>query len=160
MTSTTDERRGRILARFDDLMRLANSWHVRDFLELDVTMAQAKLLYVTSARPDVSVSTIGAQLGIGLSAASAMVDRLVDHGYLERREDPHDRRQHLVRTSPEGSVALERIRALNERSLDRLMAGMSSAELEGLERGIDALVREARRIEEQPDPTRAEGAPA
>ena len=59
-------------------------------------MSQAKCLYVVSLRPGIGMSALAEQLDVGLSSASGLVDRLVEHGYLERHEDPADRRQQQV----------------------------------------------------------------
>ena len=53
-----------------------------DILGVDVTMSQAKCLFVTSLHPGISMSALAAQLHVGPPAASGLVDRLVEHGYL------------------------------------------------------------------------------
>ena len=68
-------------------------------------MSQAKALYLVSVRPGVPMSALAAELGVGPSAVSGLVDRLVAHGYLERKEDALDRRQHLVTITDPGMAA-------------------------------------------------------
>ena len=83
---------------------------------------------------------------IGSSAVSGLVDRLVEHGYVDRHEDPNDRRQQLVSLTPAGEEVLDRIREFNADLLRTLLEGMSPPELDGLSLGLAALDREARRI--------------
>ena len=105
-------------------MRHVAGWHAPDFLGLEVTMSQAKCLYVVSLRPGIGMSALAEQLNVGLSSASGLVDRLVEHGYLERHEDPADRRQQQVLLTPAGAAVVERIRELNAELLRALLAGL------------------------------------
>ena len=135
-----------ILGHFGSLMRHVAGWHATDFLGLEVTMSQAKCLYVVSLRPGIGMSALAEQLGVGLSSASGLVDRLVEHGYLERHEDPSDRRQQQVLITPAGAAVVERIRELNAGLLRRLLAGLTIDQLTSLREGMAALDQQARTI--------------
>lgn len=108
--------------------------HAADFTTLDITMAQAKLLYVVSARGELSMSEIAKQLGVTASTASGAVDHLVGLGYLARSDDPANRRQVRVSVTPLGSQTLEQIRELSTRQLRTLFELVSDDELEVIER--------------------------
>lgn len=149
MTSNDAATKHEILTDFESLMRHVAHRHTPEFLEIDVTMSQVKVLYMASVRPDTNMSMVAAQLNVGLSAVSGLVDRLVEHGLLTRQEDPADRRQHLLNVSPKGARVLERVRELNTAHLDRLLAGLSTPELASLRDGISALERESRRLDER-----------
>ena len=138
--STTDA----ILEHFGSLMRNVSAWHAPDFLGLDVTMSQAKCLYVVSLHPGIGMSAMSEHLGVGLSAVSGLVDRLVEHGYLERHEDPSDRRQQQLSLTASGAAVVDRIRELNVEHLRTLLQGLHVTELEALREGIAALDRQAR----------------
>jgi DNA-binding MarR family transcriptional regulator len=135
-----------ILDHFASLMRHVAGWHAPAFLGLDVTMSQAKCLYVASVRPGIGMSAMADQLHVGLSSISGLVDRLVEHGYLERHEDPDDRRQQQLWLTPAGATAVEHIRELNGELLRSLLDGLSGHELEALRVGIAALDRESQVI--------------
>jgi DNA-binding MarR family transcriptional regulator len=106
-------------------------------------MSQAKCLYVVALRPGIGMSALAEQLRVGLSAASGLVDRLVEHGYLERHEDPSDRRQQQVLATVAGAAVVERIRELNAELLRALLQGLSVLELESLRLGMAALAGQA-----------------
>jgi DNA-binding MarR family transcriptional regulator len=72
---------------------------------LDVTMAQGRVLMVVGYGSGCTMSELASKLGIGVSAATGLVDRLVERGVLERESDPADRRVVRVRMSPEGMRA-------------------------------------------------------
>jgi DNA-binding MarR family transcriptional regulator len=135
-----------ILDHYASLMRHVADWHASEFLAVDMTMSQAKVLYVAAVRPGIGMSALAAELGVGLSAVSGLVDRLVAVGYLERREEPSDRRQQLVSLTAAGADALDRLRELRAELMRRLMAGLDAAELSALRDGLAALDREARHL--------------
>ena len=139
-----------ILDRFESLMRHAAGSHAPEFLDVDVTMPQAKVLYLVSLRPGISMSTLAGELGIGPSAASGLVDRLVATAYLERREDPDDRRQQLVSVTDAGTAVLGHLRELNTHAMRRLIDGLDTAEREALLVSISALDREVQRLDQRP----------
>jgi DNA-binding MarR family transcriptional regulator len=135
-----------ILDRFETLMRRAAGSHTPEFLGVDVTMPQAKVLYLVALQPDLPMSGIAAELGVGAPAVSGLVDRLVALGYVERREDPADRRQQLVGITDAGTTALERLRELNTNAMRRLIAGLDPEELEALRISLIALDREVQHL--------------
>ncbi len=111
----------RAVAGFDTMMqRLAGS-HAPDFVEIDVTMPQAKVMYLLAAAGDLRMSDLVAQLGVSLSTVSGLVDRVVDHGLAIRREDAVDRRHVVVSLTPAGRTFVDRFRELNARQVRDLL---------------------------------------
>ncbi len=102
------------------MQRLAGS-HAPDFVEIDVTMPQAKVLYLLAAAGDLRMSDLVARLGVSLSTVSGLVDRVVDHGLAIRREDAADRRHVVVSLTPGGRTFVDRFRELNARQVRDLL---------------------------------------
>jgi len=127
----------------ESLLRHLVASNVPAFLGVDVTMSQAKVLHVALLRPDISMSALAAELQVSASAISGLVDRLVEHGYVDRREDPADRRQQLVNLTPAGRETVDRLREFGVGHVRPLLAHLSPAELEALHTGITALDRVA-----------------
>jgi DNA-binding MarR family transcriptional regulator len=126
---------------FDALMqRLADS-HAPEFLEIDVTMPQAKLLYLLGAGGDLHMSELVTRLGVSLSTVSGLVDRVVDHGFATRREDAADRRQVVVGLTPAGAAFIDHFRELNARQLRELLAILDDRELASVRDALAALDR-------------------
>jgi DNA-binding MarR family transcriptional regulator len=134
-----------LLARMAD----ANS---PEFLEIDITMPQAKLLYLLGARGDLHMSDIVARLGVSLSTVSGLVDRVVDHGLAHRRDDATDRRQVVVGLTPAGTEFIDRFRELNTRQMRELLAFLDDADLALLRDALAALDRAASRLATRKDP--------
>lgn len=146
-----------VVAGYETLMqRLADS-HAPEFLEIAVTMPQAKLLYLLGASGELHMSELVHRLGVSLSTISGLVDKVVDHGLATRREDPADRRQVLVGLTPAGSEFIDRFRELNARQMRELLEHLDDAELDQVRTALAALARAATRI--PTDQTPGAGAP-
>ncbi len=149
-----------MVAGFERLMqRLADS-HAPEFLEIDVTMPQAKLLYLLGAAGELHMSDLVARLGTSPATISGLVDRLVDHGLATRRDDPSDRRQVVVGLTPAGIDFLGRFRELNARQLRDLLAVLDDAGMDHVRAALDALnVAADRLVPDANDPVLLTAAP-
>jgi DNA-binding MarR family transcriptional regulator len=146
--TVTDE----VIQGFESLtQRLAES-HAPGFLEIDITMPQAKLLYLLGALGDLRMSDLVARLGVSLSTVSGLVDRVVDHGLASRREDPDDRRHVVVGLTPAGADFLDRFRELNARQMRELLDELDVADLALLRDAFAALERAVSRLSTRKDP--------
>ena len=138
-----------ILDRFQSLMRHVADSHAPEFLGVDVTMPQAKVLYVVSLRPGIPCPRSLRSWRSASRPTSGLVDRLVASGYLERREDPSDRRQQLVTITPAGAAALDRLRELRLELMRRLVAGLVAGRAaRRCETALAALDREAQHLDD------------
>jgi DNA-binding MarR family transcriptional regulator len=129
------------LDAFDELQRRLMSVHAPDFAALDITMAQAKLLYVVTASRELTMSDIAQRLGVTVSTASGSVDHLVDLGLLRRVDDPSNRRQVRVSVTPLGLQRLEQLRELGTSQLRALYDAMTDAELKVIVRAARIMAR-------------------
>jgi DNA-binding MarR family transcriptional regulator len=78
--------------------------------ELDLTITQMKGLHALSdCGCEVSVKDLADRLGMSLPGASRTVDTLLRRGWLERREDEHDRRMKRVGITDAGREVVRRI---------------------------------------------------
>lgn len=136
----SEDRIRRIFAAHERLMHLLSAAHASEFLDIGVTMSQAKLLYVVVAAGQIHMAELPGRLGVSLSTVSVAVDRLVDAGLVTRREDPADRRQALVGASVEGAALLDRFRELNQRQLRWLLDRVRPDDLAVVERAYSILV--------------------
>src|SRR5260370_6927354 len=77
------------------LTSTASKWR-----NLDLSMQQLRAMYFLRDEEEMSVGRLAELFGIGLPAASLLADRLVRSGYVERRDDPADRRRALLTLTP------------------------------------------------------------
>jgi DNA-binding MarR family transcriptional regulator len=135
-----------VVERYEALMHRLIAGHAPDFTEVGITMAQAKVLYVVMAAGELRMSELAARLGIGSSSASGLADRLVELGLLIRHDDPADRRQVVVTTTPEAAALMERFRELNQRQLRELLTRLDPDELDVVDRSLEVLGRAIDRV--------------
>ena len=135
-----------IIASNEALMhRLADN-HAPEFLEIAITMPQAKLLYLLGASGDLHMSDLVARLGVSLSTVSGLVDRIVDQGLAHRREDAVDRRQVVVGLTAAGATFIDRFREFNNRQVRALLDHVADEDLERVRLGLAAMNRAADRL--------------
>lgn len=133
----------RVVAAYDNLMHRVASAHAPEFVGVGVTMSQAKVLYLVQAEPDIRMSDLAGRLGVTLPSISGVVDRLVDQGFLTRRDDPADRRQALVHITEAGASELELFRELNARQVRALLARLDTDGLAAVAHAIEILAAAA-----------------
>ena len=94
-----------------------------------------------------TVSELAEALGLSLPAASKLTRELEEHGLVERREDPDDRRRTVVALNPATVKAvrswLDRRGAPLERALATLTAAERAAFLKGLGVLAESLLEES-----------------
>jgi DNA-binding MarR family transcriptional regulator len=139
-----------LVAGFERLMQRLADTHTADFLEIAVTMPQAKLLYLLGAAGDLHMSELVTRLGVSLSTVSGLVDRVVDAGLATRREDPADRRQVVVSLTAAGAAFVDRFRELNARQMRELLEQVDDTGLAHVQGAIDALMTAVDRLASAP----------
>ncbi len=93
------------------------------------------------------VSEIGSDLGVTNSAASQMLERLVQTKLISRSEDPSDRRGKLVVLTDKGREILLKGNLANQLWLEDLARSMTPQEQEQVRQAIGILVEKARLLE-------------
>ena len=119
-----------LLELWHHLMRGSSEQMYALIAELDISITQMKTLHVLAdGGSEVSVKELSDRLGLSLPGASRIVDALMRRGWLERREDPDDRRMKRIGITDAGREIIERI---------------ETARLVGLEQYADSLTPEQR----------------
>lgn len=126
-----------------DLFRLMAEGHAPEFLEIGITMPQAKALYLVAARDSLHMSELAGRLGVTISTVSGLVDRLVEAGLVERHEDPADRRQTFLTATGSGQELVDRFHELNAAHLRMLLERLDEADLVVVERAFRLLASAA-----------------
>jgi DNA-binding MarR family transcriptional regulator len=145
MTPMTPTDREALLTRAIDAERfilrqqLTAAW--RNWLELDLSMAQLKTLVVLSEAETPTIGDVAETLGITLPTASHLIERLVRAELAQRAEDPADRRRTLTRITPAGEALLRGLRHGEHAWLRRLLAQLPDDDLAALCQGLCALER-------------------
>lgn len=125
------------------LLRAVAVATVPEWCRLELTMAQVKGVMVLGRRGELPVGGLARELAVGLPAASAVVDRLVEHGLVRRQEDPADRRRTLVRLSPQGEELLARLNQGSREIFETWLENLAETQLEQLVSGLRSLAQVA-----------------
>ncbi len=112
-----------------------------------LTMPQFGAMFHIFQSGGCGVSDIGSDLGVTNSAASQMLDRLVQIKLISRSEDPSDRRGKLLVLTERGREILIKGNLLNQKWLEDLAQSMTPGEQEQVRQAILILVDKARQLE-------------
>jgi len=107
------------------VMRALHATDIASWCAVDLTMPQLKALLLADSPAGVSHGDIARGLGVGLSTVTGIVDRLVEHGLVERHTDPEDRRLSRVRITPRGTDLLDGLWASRREHLGQALAALS-----------------------------------
>jgi DNA-binding MarR family transcriptional regulator len=86
-----------------------------------------------------SVGELARALGLSLPAASSLSRELEEHGLLQRREDPADRRRTVVDLAPASAGAVRNWLARRDRPLEAALDSLAPAERDAFLKGLRAL---------------------
>ncbi len=112
-----------------------------------LTMGQFGALLHIHQVDGCGVSDIGTDLGISNSAASQMLDRLVQLKLVTRTEDPADRRAKQIVLTDKGSQILQEGSLANRNWLEELARSMTEDEREQVRKAIEILIEKAQQFE-------------
>ncbi|MCS7011955.1 MAG: MarR family transcriptional regulator [Anaerolineales bacterium] len=90
-----------------------------------LTFSQINILMRLMHGEQFGVSDIAAQLGITNAAVSQAVDRLVQMGFVERREDPSDRRAKRLTLTAKGQALIQQSIEARTRWIEQLTASLT-----------------------------------
>jgi len=147
----------RICVSFRELFRNLHAIEKPPWVDVDLTMSQLKAIVLVVETGGLSGRVLGERLGITPSAVTALVDRLVQRGYVRREEDLADRRISWARPTAHAQELFERLHASHRQQLESTLALLSADELADVDRALRLLQEaSARRLAEQ-QPTTAVG---
>ncbi|MFT4210641.1 MAG: MarR family winged helix-turn-helix transcriptional regulator [Microbacterium sp.] len=125
------------------LIRRAQQRHVALWAETvstEITSVQYAALAVLD-RSDASQRELGDAVDLDRSTIADLVARMERRGLVERRRSSTDARRNAVSLTGFGRAERLRLRPAVETLQERLTAGLDAAELDGLVRGLHALLR-------------------
>lgn len=91
---------------------------------------QTELLYILSRMKELTIKQIAAKMYITSSAATQMVEALVRQGFLQRNDDPKDRRVVRVKITPQGKAYFIRFKKGHLARVDHVLKRLNDKELQ------------------------------
>lgn len=135
----------RLLDAYPSIFLACHRQHVRqDEGGKGVTERQASVLDHLQAERPTSVSKLAEHMGVGRSAMSITVARLVRAGYIRRSRNTRDARCVGLTLTPAGARVAEQNTILEPDLVRKMFRSMPAAELEAALQGIERLAKCAR----------------
>ena len=117
-----------------------------------LSMPQFSVLMQLHYRGACGMSKISEGYDITPAAASQLVDKLVQSGYIQRVEDPNDRRAKLLSLADKGEELVQQGIEERYRWVEELAAKLSAEERAHISEALDIMTRVARNMELEAEP--------
>lgn len=153
-TSATDEgsalvepdEREALISQLEETQRAferrALSAMAEPLISTPLTMQQLKVLAMIALDADGATGVaLAALAGVSVPSMSAMIDRLVDHGMVQRSEDPLDRRVRRLRVTPEGHEVIRSLLSAAGTIPAPVLRRIALPDLRALVQGVRAVDR-------------------
>ena len=119
--------------------------------ELELTMPQLHTMALLSQRPQ-RMGVIAWRLNSSQSAATSMIDRLVDKDLVVRVPDKDDRRVVACQLTGTGREEMERLWRINRMRIAKMADYLTIEELRRVVEAMELLCLAGQRAQESPDP--------
>ena len=114
-----------------------------------LSMPQSSILMQLQHRGSCGMSVISERFDITAAAASQLVDKLVQAGYIERDEDPNDRRAKLLRLTESGETLINQGIEERHRWMNDLVNHLSEKEKSKVSEALGILTEAAQQFEDK-----------
>lgn len=123
----TDVRRlAQLIGRFmEQVNRRGGGTTLAIIHEAGLTLPQMVTMHILRARGTMDLGSITEGIRLTASSTSHLVDRLVERGYVDRWENPDDRRQKLLRLTDSGREVVDLIARSRADEMTAVMAELS-----------------------------------
>jgi MarR family transcriptional regulator for hemolysin len=133
-----------VLARH---MRLGFDHGVKD---IGMTRAKWTLIVAVARQPGETQRTIAAALEMSEVVAGRLIDRLCADGYIERRENPSDRRGYRVYLTPAAKPVLDKLGEVAKLQEEEFFAGLTEKNVTQLNELLDHISRNVAEARKRP----------
>lgn len=112
-----------------------------------LSMPQFGILMQLHYRGNCAVGDIGERFDITNAAASQLVDKLVQSGLIQRKEDPSDRRAKLLNLTDKGNKLIQQGIEERYRWVDELAGKLTSEERAKVNEALQIMTQTAKQLE-------------
>ena len=115
--------------------------HIHNERASDLTVPQFRALLFVQRHKGASLSETSEFLGLTLPSSSKLVDHLVKRRFIDRENDPVDRRRMVLRLTSRGNALLKDAHTAVRAQLAEILKGLSTTELATLHDTLGLLQR-------------------
>ena len=112
-----------------------------------LSMPQFSILMQLHHKGAFGMSHVSERFEITPAAASQLVDKLVQSGYIQREEDPNDRRAKLLNLTDKGRGFIQRGTQERYRWVDELAGKLSAEERTKISEGLSMMTEAMKKLE-------------
>lgn len=130
--------------RFHSAMESLKRKMIQEFssrLEFGLTPPQFFMLRMIQDKGPCKATVLADELEVKPSAITVMIDRLVNHGLVERAQDETDRRAYFIRLTEKGQQVLADMNAIRKEIASRYFTKIDSEEAEQFLRTLEKLAK-------------------
>ena len=129
--------------------RLIRQYPFDAWMEINLTIPQLKSLFFIAKQRGTNSRNLAVALGVTPPNMTGIVDRLVERGLVSRKENPEDRRAHILQVTEKGEAIITNLRDRRRSNILEILGGMNREELSCLARGLASLVKAAQTDKEE-----------
>jgi DNA-binding MarR family transcriptional regulator len=115
-----------------------------------LSMPQFSVMMQLHHRGNCAIGDIGERFDITNAAASQLVDKLVQTGFIKRDEDPRDRRAKMLNLTDKGRDLIQRGIEERYRWVDNLAGKLTAEERVKVTEALNIMTRAAQELEAEP----------
>jgi len=153
--TTRQESAARVCVSFYELFKALHALQRPSWMDVDLTMGQLRAVILVAETGGLSGRSLGERLGITPSAVTALVDRLVQRGYVRREEDSADRRISWARPTDLALDLFARVHTSHRKQLEDTLDVLTVEQLEAVDTAVGVLRDAAVRRLAESDPASA-----
>ncbi|MGG6238601.1 MarR family winged helix-turn-helix transcriptional regulator [Nodosilinea sp. AN01ver1] len=112
---------------------------IRRYGKPHLSLSQLRVLYFLRRRSQSSLSEVADYLDVTRPTMSAMVERLVQRGLIDRISDPNERRRIILTLTPAGEAEMTRVYDATLQTVADRLADLSEAQLQQVQAGLAIL---------------------
>lgn len=130
--------------KFDDLIEfIARRFHnvgASSLENMDITLPQFILMKLISDMGTPKMTDLANELGVTMGNTTAMSDRLIKEDYIERKNDPEDRRIVRLSLTKKGADLIKRAEKIRKENMSALLKRISIHDQEAMLKIMEKLV--------------------
>jgi DNA-binding MarR family transcriptional regulator len=115
-----------------------------------LSMPQFSVMMQLHHRGNCAIGDISERFDITNAAASQLVDKLVQSGFIKREEDPQDRRAKMLNLTDKGKDLIQRGIEERYRWVDQLSSKLTVEERDQVTDALNIMTRAAQELEAEP----------
>lgn len=116
--------------------------------ERNLSLAQLNALIHLTHNEDCNISGMGIEFGVTNAAVSQLLDKLVQQGYVHRKEDPQDRRNKILEITEDGRKLAGEGMLERQKWFSRLVTTLTDEEKQQVDNSLRLLINKAILLEE------------